>query len=196
MSLSDAQREQLTSEAIRAGEINFPLTMVVLRNLQTLVVEVGLEQQPLPAIAITEYAVTVDYSLSIKKAVKAGNYNWSSKNITANNFPVLSEEVGKKDIKFALAHFNHDIEFGNAIACMDKLGYRLATAREILAFGVNYPDLQRQFPIVALGQWANICGDRKVIYLSGSVLLRKLDLIHLFGYVCDDDNYRLLFVHK
>lgn len=34
---------------------------------------------------------------------------------------------------------------------MDKAGYRPANIAELLALGAQYPDIQRQFPIVALG---------------------------------------------
>jgi undecaprenyl-diphosphatase len=49
-----------------------------------------------------------------------------------------------------LFHFNRDISSEDAIAEMDKDGFRPATLAELLALGEAQPELQKQFPIIAL----------------------------------------------
>jgi hypothetical protein len=64
---------------------------------------------------------------------------------------------------------------------IDKAGYRPAKIEELLALGEAQPDLQRQFPIVALGSvWRDSDGSRYVPYLSSSAAERGLSL-HCFG---------------
>ncbi|MDD4412370.1 MAG: hypothetical protein PHR00_01870 [Patescibacteria group bacterium] len=179
--LLDAENNGVSFDAIKSA----------LQNIQPQTVEVKPEQS---AVAITEYTGKVDYSLSIKEAVKAGNYNWVNKYITADNYPVLPGEEGQKDLKFVLVHYNREMSSDNAIAEMNNK-LRPATAREFFSFCAKYPDLQRQFPITALGQqWVNIDGFRKVLCSVRYDSDRGLDLIS-FGYDWPG-YYRFLFVCK
>ncbi|MBI2474836.1 hypothetical protein HYV69_00195 [Candidatus Uhrbacteria bacterium] len=58
------------------------------------------------------------------------------------------------DKVFLVKHFNREIMSEDAIAEMDKLGYRPATHIETYSFQKARPDLHRQFWIVALGSFA------------------------------------------
>ncbi|MEK7061874.1 MAG: hypothetical protein AAB957_01290, partial [Patescibacteria group bacterium] len=65
-----------------------------------------------------------------------------------------------------LYHFGKKTESDWVIAEMAKDGKRPATLRELLAFRENNPELQRKFPIIALGSvWVGRDGYRRVVYL-------------------------------
>ena len=69
-----------------------------------------------------------------------------------------------------LFHFNRSISSDDAIAEMDKAGYRPCLIEDLLSLGVAYKKLQKQFPIVALGSvWRNSPGTRYVpsLYWDG-----------------------------
>jgi hypothetical protein len=141
----------------------------------------------------------VDYTLSLSDMIKAGKYDWVNGNITDANFPRTKGKglaVGQsaETIDAELIHFNRDISSDSAVAEMDKMGYRPATIEELLAFGASNPDIQKQFPIVALGSSCVVHGSRRVVYLHGDGSERALDLSWW-----DDDwrgDYQFLAVRK
>jgi hypothetical protein len=116
---------------------------------------------------------------TIEKLVKDGKYDWSNSNINDENFPLKSEKVQTLDV--ALFHFDEEIESAEAIARMEKEGYVPATVEHLLSLGIQYPDLQREFLIVALGSVVQLYGIRRVAYLDGSGSRRGLDLDWLDG---------------
>lgn len=64
---------------------------------------------------------------------------------------------------------------------MRKAGFRPALIEDLLALGAEYPELQKQFPIVALGSvWQDPGGRRRVPYLRWDGGGRDLDL-YWFG---------------
>jgi len=111
--------------------------------------------------------LTVDYSRTLKQMIADGKYDWKNENITEKNFPIPEEVKGKKvEISTKLFHFNRDISSEDAKKEMDKDGFRPATLFEQQAFAQKHPELQRQFPIVALGSvWRSTYGIRRVPYL-------------------------------
>jgi len=110
------------------------------------------------------YAVLVDFGLSLEELVKLGKYDWSNPDITSAHFP--TRRKGKVETEIEFFHFDRNISSEEAIREMDKAGYRPAEAHELLAFGAKYPDVQREFPIAALGSvWQYPDGDRYVVCL-------------------------------
>jgi len=106
----------------------------------------------LQKLTTSKIMLTIDYTKTLEQAIAVGKYDRADSDITAKNFPIFPEMVGKKvDVFVKLFHFNRDISSGEAISEMDKGGYRPATSMELLVLGYQYPELQRQFPIVALG---------------------------------------------
>lgn len=153
--------------------------------------------EPRPAdskqIASGTYPVTVDYSLSLAKMIKAGKYDWKNDNITAKNFPVKGE--GKQAVVPELVHLNRFASTDEVLAHMEANNLRPATLPELLAFGEKYPDVQREFPIVALGSsWVSPDGGRGVTCLWGGGGGRRLDLI--WCEVGWGDSCRFLVVRK
>lgn len=93
--------------------------------------------------------------------IAAGNYDHRNSHITAENFPITGN--GQVTTEIVLVHFNRDIESDDAVKEQEQMGLRPATLPELLAFGAKYPDVQREFPIVALGSsWVDPFGDRHV----------------------------------
>ncbi|MCG2695058.1 hypothetical protein L6261_03190, partial [Candidatus Parcubacteria bacterium] len=62
------------------------------------------------------------------------------------------------------------------IAEMDKVGYRPATIWELLALGIAQPNLQMEFPIIALGSLCVLGGERRVAGLYRDAVGRSLYL--------------------
>lgn len=105
------------------------------------------------------YAITVNYDRSVEDGVRAGHYDCSNPDITSCHFP--SSRKGMAEQKIVLVHFNREIGSDEAIRELDKQGLRSAELPELLAFGAKYPDVQREFPVVALGSvWQSPDGNR------------------------------------
>lgn len=110
------------------------------------------------------YAILVDFGMSIEELLKLGKYDWSNSDITSEHFP--TKHVGKVETKVEFLHFDRNISSDEVLKEMDKMGYRPAEAHELLAFGEKYPDVQREFPIAALGSvWRLLGGRRSVVCL-------------------------------
>ncbi len=143
-----------------------------------------------------EISLTVDYSQTLEQMIANGKYDWHNNSITEKNFPIPTELVGEKVVVSAkLFHFNREVSNKEAIAEMNKDGYRPATLAELLALGEAQPDLQRQFPIIALGSvWRVGGGDRRVSSLSVDDGRREL---YLSWFGADwNAYYRFLAVRK
>ncbi len=129
-------------------------------------------EKPKPGTNV--FTVTVDFGQTLEEMIAAGRYDWKNDDITTKRFPVKGE--GKKEVEITVVHFNRVIESDEAIKEMDALGYRPATIEELLGFGKEHPDLQRSFPIIALGSVGEVRGHRGVPYLRGRGSRRNLDL--------------------
>lgn len=141
------------------------------------------------------FRLTIDYTRNLKDVIVAGYYDYVNKSITEASFPLGVEEQSKKELIMKLFCFNRYVKSEEAIREMDGKGYRPATLRELLAFGEKYPELQRQFPIVALGSvWTGPDRVSCVPMLRGDSAHRDL-FLHCLGGIWDSD-YRFLAVRK
>lgn len=143
-----------------------------------------------------EITLTVDYSRTVQEMINAGNYDWTNNDITVKHFPLPTELSGKKvPVSTKLFHFNRSISSKDATSEMDKAGYRPATLAELLALGEAHPELQKEFPLVALGSvWRYARVDRLVPFLYFVLIKRELHL-HWFDYDCSD-SFRFFGVRK
>jgi hypothetical protein len=148
----------------------------------------NIEAKPLT----TELYLTVDYSRTIQEMIGAGNYDWVHSDVTEECFSLPSELKGKKvSISTKLFHFNSSIDSEDVIFEMNKANFRPATLAELLALGENYPKLQKEFPIVALGSvWNHESGEHYVPIISFDGLRRKFHL-RWFNVVWHSDYYFL-----
>lgn len=113
------------------------------------------------------YPVSVPYngSSTIKELVAAGAFDWKNDDITDKHFP--QEKTGAEDVEIELVHLDRDISTDDALVELDKRGLRPANPAELLAFGATFPEVQREFPVIALGQfWRAPIGNRFVVCLG------------------------------
>jgi len=124
-----------------------------------------------PYSKLEEIILTIDYNQSLKRMIALGRYDYKNIDIIEKNFPLPIELKNKKvTVSGKLFYFEKSISGEDAISEMEKVGYRPATLVELLALGVKYPEMQRQFPIIALGSiWrsANNCRYSPYLYVSG-----------------------------
>ncbi|MEK7653189.1 MAG: hypothetical protein AAB358_01780 [Patescibacteria group bacterium] len=141
-----------------------------------------------------KYNLVIDYTQSLADIITAGKYDRENPDITAEHFPITG--TGKQEVTVELLHFNRHFNNGDEVlAEIDKLGYRPAKIEELLALGAAQPELQRQFPIGALGStWRSAVGGRRFACLDGGSARRVLDL----GWLGDDfyDFWRFAAVRK
>ena len=145
-------------------------------------------------IMAKNYPVVIDYSDSFQQRLDAGRYDWKNSDITEKHFPVKGE--GRIQIDLDLMHFDRRMKTENVLAAIEAQGYRPATIEELLAFGATYSELQREFPIVALGAvWQRGHGDRRVATLCKDRDRRHLDFSLYYGGAWES-HYRFLVVRK
>jgi hypothetical protein len=138
----------------------------------------------------------VDYAKTVEQAIANCKFDYCNFNITTENFLIPPEIVGTKVEVFGkLLHFKHDIASEDAISEMDKDEFRPATLMELLALIATHPELQREFPIIALGSvWRDSWDLRRAPYLAFADGARSLRLD------CFDDDWlarcRFLAIRK
>jgi len=127
--------------------------------------------------------LALDYGRKLEDLIKAGNYDWFNDDITAKRFPING--TGIEEFEFDLFHPNRSISSESAIEEMKKSDdperpWMPAEIGHLLVFGEAFPELQRKFPIIALGSVAKVGGNRRVPCLDRVGSERNLDL-HWFG---------------
>lgn len=114
-----------------------------------------------PKVDQTVFPVKIDYDLSLEEMIEAGKYDWVNSDIIVENFPIKGS--GLVELEIELVHFGRYINSEAALKELDQMDLRPATLPELLAFGAAYPEIQREFPIVALGSvWQRPGGGRGV----------------------------------
>lgn len=86
---------------------------------------------------------------SLTDLIAQGKYDWVNSDITADNFPV--DGLVNPDEETRLFHFNQEMSSDDVVAEMDKEGWKPATIWHLLILGIKNPELQKQFPTIALG---------------------------------------------
>ncbi len=139
------------------------------------------------------YKVIVDYSMTLAEMIKAGNYDWVNDAIV-KRFKIQGS--GKHAFDLVLVTVPEILEWliaqGQAseeqiaekwvttrqvIAYLSSHGLLAALIEHLLAFGAAYPELKRQFQIIALGSsFVHGHGPRDCSCLDGPVDERGLSL--------------------
>ncbi|MEK7652995.1 MAG: hypothetical protein AAB358_00715 [Patescibacteria group bacterium] len=143
---------------------------------------------------VGRFNLVIDRTQPLADMIKLGKYDWVNSDIMAEHFPITG--TGKQEAAVELLHFNRDFDNGDdVLAEIDKLGYCPAKIEELLALGVAQPELQRQFPIAALGSiWRRADGVRIFVCLSRHDAKRGLRFYWVeFGF---DDGWRFAVVRK
>ncbi len=101
----------------------------------------------------SEFVMTVDYSKTLEQMIAEGKYEYRiNDDIKTKNFPLPVKLIGKKiDGIYKIYFFNESISSEDSIRRIAEDGYLPATLPELLKFGEINPEMQRQFPIFALG---------------------------------------------
>lgn len=125
------------------------------------------------------FILEVDGTLTLEQMIANGKYNWKNDDITSKKYPIADKT--KRTAHMELFHFDRDISSEKAVKEMEKAGFRPATIEELLTLGENQPELQRQFPIIALGSVAGFSFGRSVPYLGSGGGDRNLGLNYWAG---------------
>ena len=121
------------------------------------------------------YIISVDYGENVEDGVEAGHYDWANSNITSEHFP--TERKGTAKVEMKVIRFNRSVSTDEALCELDRMGYRPVELHELPAFGEKYPEIQREFPILALGSvWRDRDDNHCVPCLSGDNSRRYLNL--------------------
>lgn len=112
---------------------------------------------------------------SIDKMVRDGKYDWVNRDINSKNFSV--EKSLPKKIVVQLVPLV-DLDSQEIIKMFNKKGWRPMNLFELLSFGVQFPEIQRENRIVALGTtWIDSSYGLKLTpVLHGNKRDRSLDL--------------------
>ena len=137
-----------------------------------------IEENNEPLQSTDDIKLIVDYTKTVEQAVADCEFNFANSDINAKNFPISLEMIGTKvEISSKLYHFNRGMGSEDVIKEMDKENCRPAVLMEALALAAAHPELQKQFPIIALGSvWCDSSGSRQVPYLGVGAYDRKLYL--------------------
>jgi len=126
-------------------------------------------------VALTAFSVLVDYGRSVADGIKAGRYDWVNDDITQKNFP--QTHSGEAAVEIQLLHFNRTMSSDDVLREMENQNLRPATLQELLALGEKYPQVQKEFPVVAIGSvWQGPSGGRRVPFLGWDGRERDLSL--------------------
>ena len=126
----------------------------------------------------------VDFGQSFEQMILAGCYgqkgdNWN-KEITKERFPIIGAGIGGFEFKLFGEGFEDGISSETVIKIInedDKNNpWSPAQAEHTLAFGAQFPEDQRKYPIVGLGSVAKVDGNRRVLCLDGDGSKRRLRL--------------------
>ncbi len=112
------------------------------------------------------YTVTVDRDKKLKAMIEAGRYDRTDLDITDKRFPVKGS--GTVEIDIELVHYGRYMSTDAVLKDLDARGLRPIRIEELLAPGCTKPELQREFPIIALGSvWLGLDGGRRCPGLYG-----------------------------
>ena len=141
------------------------------------------------------FNIVVDHKRSLSEMIKAGKYDRPNSDITADHFPIKGKDKSKQEKNVVLFHFDKTMSSEQVIVEMDKEGFLPAKIEDNLALGEIQPELQKQFPIVALGSiWRDAVALPRVSCLYWDGTRRALHLCW-FAYSWDPDS-RFLAVRK
>ncbi|MBN1325965.1 hypothetical protein JW977_03215 [Candidatus Falkowbacteria bacterium] len=131
------------------------------------------------------YKVVVDYGKTLTEMIRAGKYDYVNDDISDKHFPIQGS--GQHEAELVLVHLNKDATTKEVMANLDGMGLKPAKIEHQLALGASRPELQKEFPIVALGSvWVDDNGSRSYPCLRCDGDVRGLDLY----WDWDDDDSR------
>ena len=133
----------------------------------------------IPEPKVTSYWIAIRHGDNFAKRLKTLACDWGNEWITEKNTPVrVNKAKGTEKKEVFVIHFDRRIETSEEVVeAMAALGYKPADHEDLLAFGTDHPDAQREYPIVQLGSsWGRPGGGRVVSCLDGGGSGRGLGL--------------------
>jgi len=126
-------------------------------------------------INIQKFMITVDRGMLLSQMIDLGRYNHCDRrhDFTSSNFPIFGTD--KLSLEVELWHFDQYIYSRVAQQRTRDEGYCSGRIEHLLALGSEHPDLQREFPITALGSRCSVIKARAAV-LSGGHSSRNLEL--------------------
>jgi hypothetical protein len=122
------------------------------------------------------YRITVGDGRSTEELVEAGKYGYAHSCITSESFPV-SRSAAPRPREVLLLAFDHEVTSAEVIAEAGRLGLDCPTYEDALHFGIHYPEIQREEPVVFLHDpWFGFFGRRDVLCLWSNAGRRELGL--------------------
>lgn len=120
-------------------------------------------------------------NVSLSDRIEKGKYDWVNGNIIERNF--RDNIAVDYNVEYKLFHFDCFLYSDDAIQKIKEEGYTPGNIIELLCIGEMKPELQREFPIVALDSyWChlsffdNTFDDGHVVYLGCHKTQRELCL--------------------
>lgn len=129
----------------------------------------------IPVCEIGEkYSVVIDEDLDFEDAIQAGGYNDVHPAIVPPAF--WQTQTGRKEtVDFYPFSIAKPMETDAVLQLMKEKGFAPAGIYALLAFGAQYPEVQWECPVIALGsRWKNRDGDGGVAYLWNNPFGRAL----------------------
>jgi len=128
---------------------------------------------------VAPFYIEVDFNCSMEILVVRGNYSSTNPHVTSKNFP--SDKTGIETFHVCMIQFNEEVEIPvkEVREVIRELYCREADAKELLTFGIQYPKIQKECPIIGLGSiWNDPDGRQDVVALNAdeSGLFRTLEL--------------------
>jgi len=122
------------------------------------------------------YRITTGDGRSTEELVVAGEYGYAHSCLISENFPTRHFE-GRRVREIVLLEFDHDVTSADVITEAVEAGLERPTYEDALHFGIEYPDVQRERPVVFLHDpWFGYFGRRDVICLWSNAGRRELGL--------------------
>jgi hypothetical protein len=122
------------------------------------------------------YRVTAGDGRSTEELVAAGDYGYAHSCITSENFPV-GRFGGKRVREIVLLGFDQPTTAAEATSAAAQGGLERPTYEDALHFGIAYPDVQIEGPVLFLHDpWFGFFGRRDVICLWSNAGRRELGL--------------------
>jgi hypothetical protein len=139
--------------------------------------------------------VTVKYDCPVSEGLRTGGFEWSNSDITDDNFPATAKEV--TEVEICLIHFDQDIATDEVLSVLEMNGLRPAEIIELLSIGRQYPLLQTECTLVALGSvWQGSAAKSYVPYLGCSSKRRGVGLFATRKKWLAEEFYALAAVRK
>lgn len=166
-----ADYEASQVKSLCEGDILTQVRQVLLGNARIVPIELA---PATPLAQAVRNTLTVLPYLTILERIALGAYDWKNDAITNQRFPHDVMTVGEWE--YDTYHPDCSISSEDAKNGAEVDGWIVAKAEHLFAFGQAFPDVQRKFPIIALGSVCEVSSRRRVLELWGSGFRRVVNL--------------------